>query len=43
MIQLIKYKLGDPQKALDLDFWLLNHFEDEEEITLEYVKHKLLY
>jgi DNA-binding CsgD family transcriptional regulator len=34
---IIKYKLGDPKKALDFGFLALESFKDEEEITLEYV------
>lgn len=34
---IIKYKLGDPTKALDFGFLALESFKDEEEITLEYV------
>jgi hypothetical protein len=34
---IIKYKLGEPKKALDFGFLALESFKDEEEITLEYV------
>jgi hypothetical protein len=34
---IIKYKAGDPEKALDFGFLALESFKDEEEITLEYV------
>ena len=34
---IIKYKAGDPKKALDFGFLALESFKDEEEITLEYV------
>jgi len=34
---IVKYKAGDPQKALDFGFLALESFKDEEEITLEYV------
>ena len=34
---IIKYKAGDPGKALDFGFLALESFKDEEEITLEYV------
>ena len=34
---IIKYKLGEPKKALDFGFLALESFQDEEEITLEYV------
>ena len=32
-----KYKAGEPKKALDFGFLALESFQDEEEITLEYV------
>ena len=34
---IVKYKLGEPKKALDFGFLALESFKDEEEITLEYV------
>jgi tetratricopeptide (TPR) repeat protein len=34
---IIKYKAGEPQKALEFGFLALESFKDEEEITLEYV------
>ena len=34
---IVKYKAGDPQKALDFGFLALESFKDEEGITLEYV------
>ena len=34
---IIKYKLGEPQKSTRFGFLALESFEDEEEITLEYV------
>ena len=37
MIQLQNIRLGEPKKALDFGFLALESFQDEEEITLEYV------
>ena len=34
---IIKYKLGEPKKALEFGFLALESFKDEEEVTLEYV------
>jgi DNA-binding CsgD family transcriptional regulator/tetratricopeptide (TPR) repeat protein len=34
---IIKYKAGEPQKALDFGFLALESFKDQEEVTLEYV------
>ena len=34
---IIKYKAGEPQKALEFGFLALESFKDEEEITLEYI------
>jgi hypothetical protein len=40
---IIKYKAGDPEKALDFGFLALESFKDEEEITLEYVNTNYLF
>jgi len=34
---IIKYKAGDPEKAIDFGFLALESFKDQEEVTLEYV------
>ena len=34
---IIKYKAGDPEKALDFGFLALESFKDEEDVSLEYV------
>ena len=33
---IIKYKAGDPKKALDFGFLALESFKDEEDVSLEY-------
>ena len=34
---IIKYKAGDPEKAIDFGFLALESFKDEEDVSLEYV------